>query len=372
MTTNAPITMLAAKFYGKGDLRVEQVDVQPVPKGEVKVRVAYLGICGSDLHEVYGGPLTCCPKGSPHPLTGGELPEILGHEFSGVIEQVGEEVQSLRKGQQVCIRPVVSCGTCKNCQAGNTSLCDVRIGLIGYNRPGGMAMYVNVPQENIHVVPDTIPLDIAALAEPLAVAWHAVECSDLRVGDTALVCGAGPIGALIARVLKARGCSKVFVSEPSDIRTEIARSCGADEVLNPIKTDVVSKVRELTGGAGVDIAFECAGNQNALDAALEATRARGRVVVVALWEKRATIDLFGSLLAKERFITASCCFVKRDMDAVLDALAQGKIKVDDLITSRIMLQDIVTGGLEVLKNDASQVKILVDMGKSIEHFSPSA
>ncbi|GAA5910077.1 2,3-butanediol dehydrogenase [Sporobolomyces salmoneus] len=367
-SNGTPSTMLAAKLYGKGDLRVEEVAVPAVQKGEVKVKVAYLGICGSDLHEVYGGPLTCCPKGSPHPLTGGELPEILGHEFSGVVEELGEGVGELNVGDKVCIRPVISCGQCDNCKAGNTSLCDTRIGLIGYNRPGGMAMYVNVPIENIHTIPEDVPLDIAALAEPLAVAWHAVECSDLREGDTALILGSGPIGALISRVLKARGCSKVFISEPSPIRTEIARSCGADSVLNPIKVNVVEEVRQLTGGRGVDIAFECAGNQNALDAALESTRARGKVVVVALWEKRATIDLFGSLLARERFITASCCFVRRDMDAVLEALTQGKIKVDDLITSRILLQDIVKDGLEVLKNDSSQVKILVDIEKSVEHW----
>ncbi|GAA5969223.1 hypothetical protein JCM3765_007247, partial [Sporobolomyces pararoseus] len=285
-------TMLAAKFYGRGDLRVEAVEVPPLKKGEVKVRVAYLGICGSDIHEVYGGPLTCCPQGSPHPLTGGELPEILGHEFSGVIEELGENAEGVKVGDKVCIRPVVSCGECENCQTGNTSLCDIRVGLIGYNRPGGMAMFVNIPLENIHIVPENVSLENAALAEPLAVAWHAVECSDLRQGDTALVCGAGPIGALIARVLKARGCSKVFISEPSPIRTEIARTCGADSVFDPIKVNVIDEIRKVTNGRGVDIAFECAGNQNALDAALEATRARGKVVVVALWEKRATIDLF--------------------------------------------------------------------------------
>ncbi|GAA6025210.1 hypothetical protein JCM11491_004865 [Sporobolomyces phaffii] len=356
--------MLAAKFYGRGDLRVEEVDIAAPRDGEVKIKVAFLGICGSDLHEVYGGPLTCCAQGSPHPLTGGELPEVLGHEFSGVVDECGPGVDSVRVGTKVCVRPVVSCGECDNCLAGDTALCDTRIGLIGYNRPGGMAIFVNVPVENVHVVPDNIPLDLAALAEPLAVAWHAVECSDLRPGDTALVCGAGPIGALIARVLKARGCSKVFISEPSPIRTEIARSCGADAVLNPLQEGVVDAVRALTRGRGVDVAFECAGNQNALDAAIESTRAKGRVVVVALWEKRATIDLFGSLLARERFVTASCCFVKRDMDAVLDALAAGKIQVDDLVTSRILLQDIVRDGLEVLKSDASQVKILVDMEQS--------
>ncbi|GAA5822350.1 hypothetical protein JCM5353_001581 [Sporobolomyces roseus] len=366
---STPSTMLAAKFYGRGDLRVEEVEVPALKEGEVRVKVAFLGICGSDLHEVYGGPLTCC-QGSPHPLTGGELPEILGHEFSGVLEELGEGVdgETFKTGQKVCIRPVVSCGHCDNCKSGDTSLCDTQIGLIGYNRPGGMAPYVNVPIENIHIVPENIPLDVAALAEPLSVAWHAVECSDLKPGETALVCGAGPVGALIARVLKARGCSSVFISEPSPVRTEIARSSGADSVLNPIQVDVVSEVRKLTGGRGVDISFECAGNQNALDAALNSTRARGRVVVVALWEKRATIDLFGSLLARERFVTASCCFVKRDMDQVLEALSQNKIKVDDLITSRIDLQDIVKDGLEVLKNDASQVKILVDMEKSVKRW----
>ncbi|GAA5995360.1 2,3-butanediol dehydrogenase [Rhodotorula paludigena] len=361
----APAMMQAMRYHGKPELRLEEVDVLPLKKGEVRVKVAFCGICGSDLHEVYHGPLTCCLPQAPHPLTGGAIPETLGHEFSGVIEEVGEGVAQdgrLNVGTRVCIEPVISCRSCPSCLVGDTPLCKTQFGLYGYSRPGGLAPYVNVKQTNVHVVPDNVPLDIAALAEPLSVAWHAVACSNFVAGESALVIGSGPIGALVTRVLKARGASAVYVSEPSSVRSAIATRCGADRVFNPLETDVVAAVRELTEGQGVHVAIDCAGTQRTFDAAIEGVRAKGRVVMVALWDKAKlpTVDMW-ALMAKERTITASCCFASRDMQEVLAALSSGQIRVDDLITDRIALSDVFDKGLEVLRKDPAQVKILVDL-----------
>ncbi|GAA6043935.1 hypothetical protein JCM8097_000910 [Rhodosporidiobolus ruineniae] len=367
----APTHVLSARFTGAPPVVVEEVPLEELQQGEVRIKVAFAGICGSDLHEVYHGPFTCCPVGSPHPLTNSTVPATLGHEFSGTIDELGEGVtdEKLKKGTKVTIEPVISCRNCSNCKAGDRPLCETRIGFFGYNRPGGLAPYVNVDVRNVHVVPDELPLDIAALAEPLSVSWHAVACSKFQAGETALVIGAGPIGALCVRVLKALGASKVFVSEPTTTRAEIATACGADAVFNPLEVDVVEEVKKLSpGGQGVNVAIDCAGTQRTFDAAVAATKAKGRVVMVALWMPsgpKPTIDM-SAVLFGEKIITGSCCFNSDDMKAVLAALASGQIKVDDLITSRILLQDIVEHGLESLRSNPSQVKILVDLEKSLE------
>ncbi|GAA5972970.1 hypothetical protein JCM11641_000345 [Rhodosporidiobolus odoratus] len=368
--SSTPTTMLAARYYGEPEVKVEQVEVVPLQKGEVRIRVAYAGICGSDLHEVYHGPFTCCAAGAPHPLTGSTVPATLGHEFSGTIDAVGEGVSAgLKVGTKVCIEPVISCLSCSSCKAGDRPLCDTRIGFFGYNRPGGLAPYVNVTEANVHVVPDGLTLDVAALAEPLSVAWHAVACSNFKAGESALVIGAGPIGAMVTRVLKSLGASSVYVSEPTPIRAKIASQCGADAVFNPLEQDVVSEVRKLTpDGQGVHVAIDCAGTQRTLDAAIAATRAKGRIVMVALWmpdAPRPSVDM-SALLFKERSLTGSCCFNSTDMKAVLSALSSGQIRVDDLITSRILLQDIVEKGLETLRKEPAQVKILVDLEASLK------
>ncbi|BGP19584.1 hypothetical protein JCM10213_009324 [Rhodosporidiobolus nylandii] len=382
----AETPMLAARYHGESTVRVEEVDLPALGKSEVLVKVAYAatlranaprppsvggtGICGSDLHEVYHGPFTCCPMGSPHPLTGATLPATLGHEFSGTIEEVGEGVsKSLKVGMKVCIEPVISCLNCSSCKSGDRPLCDTRIGFFGYNRPGGLAPYVNVTEGNVHVVPEGVPLDVAALAEPLSVAWHAVACSGFKAGESALVIGLGPIGALVTRVLKSLGASAVYVSEPTSVRGKIASQCGADAVFNPLEVDVVAEVRKLTpDGQGVNVAIDCAGTQRTLDAAIDATRAKGRIVMVALWmpdAPRPTVDM-SALLFKERILTGSCCFNASDMQNVLAALSSGQIRVDDLITSRILLQDIVESGLETLRKEPAQVKILVDLEASVK------
>jgi len=356
-------TQLAARMHGNSDLRVEQVPILPLAAGEVKVRVAYAGICGSDLHEVYHGPQTTCVCGSPHPLTGQTLPMTLGHEFSGTIAEVHPETSSrLKVGDKVCIEPIISCLECPNCLANLRPLCSKRIGFFGYNRPGGLAPFVNVTEKNCHVVPDGIPLDIAAMAEPLSVAWHAVRRARLQGDEKVLVLGSGPIGALITRVLKAQGIKFIAVSEPSSARAAIAKQCGADAVFNPMQQDVIAECKNLTDGRGVDVSFDCAGHQSTWEAALGATKTRGRIVVVALWSKAASTDMFKFVLSEQE-VTGSCCFTSEDMQEVLQALSKGSIKVDDLITGRIDLENIMKDGLEALMNEQRHVKILVNLEK---------
>jgi len=353
--------MRAAVLYGKEDLRIEDVPERPLAADEVKIKTAFLGICGSDVHEFFHCPHTTREKGNPHPLTGETLPIVLGHEWSGKIVEVGKNVDpKFQTGLKVCVEPVISCRQCGCCQSDNRPLCETGLAFYGYNRYGAGATFVNVAQSNVHILPDSIPLDVGAMIEPLSVAWHAVRRSGIQPGQTALVVGSGPIGAMVTKVLKARGAKWIAVSEPNTTRAQIGKNCGADVAYNPMKEDVVSLIREATGGQGVDIAFDCAGNQRTFDCAMDSTRPLGTIVNVALWSNRATIDL-QMLLWKERTLTASSCFSSQDMKEVIQAMAEGKLQLDDMISSKIRLEDIVEKGIRALVTEDFHTKILIDM-----------
>jgi len=356
--------MRAARFHGQKDIRVDEIDEPEVSKGQVKIKVAWNGICGSDLHEYLMGPMIAPGCGHPHPLTGETVPLTFGHEMSGTIVELGEGVDSVNFpiGKNVVVEPMVSCmqvDSCIQCHDGFYNICPklAIIGMSGFG--GGLGEFVVVKQEIAHVIPDNIPLDVAACIEPLAVAWHAVNRAHLKTGDTCLIVGGGPIGLFVLKVLKARGAGAVYVSEPAQARRKKATVHQADVVFDPFTTDVVSECKRLTDGDGVDIAFDCAGVQASLDCVIASTRPRGMIMNVALWEAKATFDPM-ALLATEKTYSACVCYTGVHKD-VIEAVARGHItNVEDLITSKITLEDVVAKGYEALVRDKdNQIKILV-------------
>ncbi|KAM0754984.1 GroES-like protein [Meredithblackwellia eburnea MCA 4105] len=351
--------MKAARFHGNQTVKLEEVDVPVLRPDEVKIKVAFAGICGSDCKEVHTRDgLTC--SFNPHPITGESLPIILGHEFSGEIVEKGSQVSSrLTVGANVCVEPVISCLKCDFCVRGERPLCS-QLGFFGYNRGGGFASYVNVTEYNCHVIPSNIPLKRAAFAEPLAVACRAVRKSGFKQGEKALVVGGGPLGLLIARLLKAKGAAWVGVSQSRGARAERALEGGADAIFHRAEVNVPREVHEATGG-GVHVAFECAGNQESLDTSIESTQPQGRVVVVGLWTTQPKLNI-QAVLFGERIVTGSCCAVADDFKEALEALSSGKVRVDDLITSTIRLEDIRSKGFDALDHDKAQIKIMVDLG----------
>jgi (R,R)-butanediol dehydrogenase/meso-butanediol dehydrogenase/diacetyl reductase len=247
--------MKAARFHARKDIRIEDIPEPELRAGAVKIDVAWCGICGTDLHEYLEGPIFCPAPGHPHPLSHEESPVTLGHEFSGTVSEVGQGVTGLAKGDNVVVEPYFVDGTCDMCQAGSYHLCR-QMGFIGLSGGGGgLSEKIVVDQQWVHPIGD-IPLDEAALIEPLSVAHHAVARSGVKAGDTALVGGSGPIGLLTAAVLKGMGVTTI-ISELTQARKEKATSSGvADHVLDPSKEDVPARVRELTGGTGADVAFD--------------------------------------------------------------------------------------------------------------------
>ncbi|KAF2466188.1 GroES-like protein [Lindgomyces ingoldianus] len=353
--------MRAARYYGKGDIRIEN-DVEEERCGEGKVRIApsYVGICGTDLHEFTGGP-TFAPL-KPHPITKETLPITLGHEFSGVVTEVGPGVNTLQVGQHVVVQPTLYCGTCSACLAGFENVC-YKGGFIGLSGSGGgLSDSVVVPAGSVLKLPGKIPLDIGALVEPLSVAWHAISAAHLTQESTVLVLGGGPIGLAVVQCLVALKTHKIILSEVSKSRQRFAREFGAHHVIDPKTNDLVAASKELSGSDGPDVVFDCAGVPASLATACQAVKARGTVVNVAIWEKEVPFQP-NMLVFKEAKYTAVLGYQREDFQAVIDHLANGSLKPEKMITSKIRLEDLVEGGIKALINDKeSHVKILVEVG----------
>ena len=351
--------MKAARYYNRGDIRIDDVPEPEVAPGTVGIDVAWCGICGTDLHEYLEGPIFAPAHGASHPISGESLPVTLGHEFSGVVYAVGEGVDDLEVGQHVVVEPYIirdDVDTGPESRDYHLSQDMNFIGLAG--RGGGLGEKIVVQRRWVHPVDPAVPLDQAALIEPLSVGYHAVERSGAKVGDVALVGGAGPIGLLTAAVLKALGVT-VAISEVSPLRRQKALESGvADHALDPAQVDVAEEVRRLTHGKGADVAFECTSVQAVLDTLMDALRPTGVLVVVSIWGKRADFDMH-KLVMKEIDLRGTIAYVNSH-PAVIKMVESGKIDLSPFITGKIGLEGLVDEGFDTLINrNESAVKILV-------------
>jgi (R,R)-butanediol dehydrogenase / meso-butanediol dehydrogenase / diacetyl reductase len=344
--------MRAARYHGVGDVRIEEV-AEPLPTdGEVQIEVAYNGLCGTDLHEVYDGPRAVPLQ--PHPLTGVRLPVILGHEAAGVVTRTGAGVTGLVEGDMVVIEPTRACGRCPECRSGRYNLCDI-LAFHGYSTDGGgLAEYTVIPQAMAHLVPAGMTAEQAAVVEPLAVAHHAIRRWDIRPGATALVMGGGPIGIGIVLGLRAVGIDEVIVVEPAADRRAVAEAFGAG-VIDPTGDDVAAQVRALTAGRGVTVAFETAGAATSFTSAVASTAKEGTVVVVASG-RHAVIAPLGLLLASEITIRTSYAYC-RDFPEVIALMTEGAYPLDGWV-STIPLDDLLAGFERLRRGEA--IKLLVD------------
>lgn len=317
----------------------------------------------TDLHEYLGGP-NFAPT-SPHPVTKDQIPITIGHEFSGVIKELGPDCPSnLRVGQKCAIQPTVYCGSCGACKVGAENAC-YNGGFIGLSGGGGgMSEEVVVPAIACLPLPENVGLDVGALVEPLSVAWHAVDASPIAEipGAKCLVMGGGPIGLAVIQCLLARGASKVISSEVAAKRQHFASQFGAHHVIDPRQYDIVTMSRELCGGLdGPDIVFDCAGVPQSLESACKAVRSRGTVINVAIWEKPVPFNP-NWLVFREAKYQAVLGYQRKDFAGVVDALGSGKIKPENMITSRIAMENLAEKGyMPLIHEKDDHVKILVDV-----------
>lgn len=351
--------MKAARYYGKEDLRIEEIEEPQVRPGTIKIRPAFNGICGSDLHLYFDGPIPPAPtETEPHPLSGETLPVTFGHEFSGVVEEIGDGVDGYEVGESVVVEPLMVDDDCPACLAGRYNACK-NMGFIGISGGGGgLSEHIVVEERWVHKIGD-LPLDEAALIEPLAVALHGVKETGAEPGEVAVVGGAGPIGLLTAAVLKAYGLS-VIISEISTARRSMAQSTNvADVIVDPGKEDLIQVVNDYTKNAGADLAFDCAGAAPLISGLLETLRPGGRLEVVALHARPIELDITGQIQMQELSLSASMGYANNHEEAI--ALArEGKVNLKPFITSRISLDDVVEKGLKRLTEEGqTEIKILV-------------
>ena len=349
--------MKAARFNGPKDIEITDIPAPVLRAGAVAIDIAWCGICGTDLHEYLEGPIFIPAKGHPHPLTHEQEPVTMGHEFSGTVSAVGEGVDDITVGEHVVVEPYFVCGACAPCRERRYNLCTTMgfIGLAGGG--GGLSEKIVVERRWVHPVGD-IPLDEAALIEPLSVGHHAFVRSGAKAGDVAFVGGAGPIGLLLAAVLKAEGLT-VIVSELSAARKAKALSTGvADHVLDPSTDDIAARVLEITGGLGADVCFECSSVNAVLDQLLVVVKPGGVVVNVSIWAERASIDM-QAIVLKEIDLRGTIAYCN-DHPATIKLVQDGKVHLAPFITAKIPLDRLVADGFDALiHHNETAVKILV-------------
>lgn len=348
--------MKALQLYGHRDIRLDDVPMPKPMAGWSVVKVFQSSICHSDLRE-WEGPSYIGRTGKPNPITGVYFPVILGHEFSGEIVEMNGAREGFKVGDRVAPDGCIYDGTCFSCQFGRYNLCD-NGGVLGFDAHGSHAQYVAVPNYSLYAIPDAMSNEHGALIEPLAVAVHGIRQGKTRVGDVVTIIGAGMIGLCAAMVARASGASQVILSEVLAGRRERARKMGF-EVIDPADGDVGAQVRQLTRGHGADVALDCVGIEASLNAALAVTRKAGRVVIVGIFTKDPVINI-ARVGVDEVELVGSLAYA-HDFDAAIALAADRRVDLDNLITGRIALRDIIPDGFERFERDANEhLRIIVD------------
>jgi len=330
-------TMKAAVWTSTDQIQVTDLPMPEVPAGWALVKVAYNGICGTDLAILHG----------KHPRA--SAPLVMGHEVSGWVERAGASGPAA--GTLVVVEPLISCGECRSCKNGLAHVCRT-LGLYGIDSPGGMAQYVALPPEVLHPVPDGVDPRTATLAEPLAVAVHAVELSEMRAGSIVAVYGAGPIGILTALVARHAGAGEVIITEPSPWRRQVAAELGFTVV--PAGSTMEQTLAHLTDGEGADITFDTAAHPSVAAELTAVTRVRGRIVVVGVYKQPAALDL-QSVCFKEQTIVGVRVYTPQDVTWAIDLIASGVLGLERFPTRSFALTDVVaafdaaTSGQDCLK-----------------------
>jgi len=318
--------MNAIVYEGEGKVSSRHTPIPSPEDGEALIRVAFGGICGTDLNILSGKH----PRARP--------PLVLGHEFSGTIVEIkGVFDGDLKMGQRVAIMPYLSCGLCRPCREGYPHVCR-SLRVIGVDRDGGFAEYVTVPYEQVFPLKDTVPLRRGALVEPLAVGVHILNRMQPQLGDVAVVLGCGPIGLLLAFLLRKSGIQKVYLSEVNEFRISRARDLGF-EVIHGAETDLVGFVSERTDGNGADIVFEVAGVADTIGKVVQLTRPHGKVMLVGAHKEPPRIDVRNAVFKELTFLTSRVA-TNRDFQTAVDMMAEEEAaELEKVITHEFSLAE---------------------------------
>ncbi|MFC5791701.1 Zn-dependent alcohol dehydrogenase [Agromyces tardus] len=343
--------MLTAAYTGNATIDIAEAEPTPPAPGQVQLEVAYVGLCGTDLHILHGSMDARV-----------QTPLVFGHEMSGTIASVGDGVEGWAPGDRVTVMPLAWDGTCPACLAGNQHICQ-NLDFIGIDSPGALQARWNVPADTLVALPADIAMDAAALVEPVAVAVHDVRRSELTPGDRVVVIGGGPIGVLIATVARAFG-AEVAVIELDPARRAQIGALGF-EALDPRETDQVAWVEQWTGGAGADVVFEVSGAAAAVLGATDLAKVRGTIVVVAIHPTPREINL-QRVFWRELRILGARVYQRTDFERAVELIADGTIPTSVLITKVVPLAETRAAFDDLEGGRAMKVLVDVQAGQPAE------
>ncbi len=338
--------MRALVFYARNDIRLEDVPEPEIAPGEVKIRVTNTSICATDIEEWKYGPTYIT-----------STPTVMGHEVSGYVVEIAAGTSGLSAGDRVIVDNVLVCGVCYWCLSGSQATCP-NMEVAGLGRDGGLAEFMTWPADHLIKLPDSVKDDEAPLLEPATVAVHAVRRSGVRVGESVAVLGVGTVGALTLQAFKAAG-AVVYAVDVRESSLQMAARLGADEVVDASRGDAGERLRERTGGVGPDIVVETAGAaQTPLDA-FDWVRRAGTVVLVGIYAAKPEAD-FNVVVGKELRVIGSVAAGTGDMAAAVRMVADGKIRLGELVSDRISLERVIPDGFERMAAESKDVfRILV-------------
>lgn len=339
--------MKAAVVTAVSQLELLDIPVPELNEGEALVKVKYTGICGTDIHVMHG----------KHPTA--KFPVVTGHEFVGEVVQVkGKGAEKFKTGDQVVVQPYFSCGTCEPCAKGMDNVC-AELAFMGAHVNGSFAEYTKVLTRKMYKIPEGLSLELAALTEPIAVAVHDVRNSGLKVGESALIIGGGPIGMLIAMVARHAGASKVIISEISEYRRKFAESLGFTTV-NPLVPEFDDTLRKITANKGFNVVYEVSGAKPSIKTAVDHAAIAGTVMVVGMTSEPYPIEL-SKIFAKELNVKGVRIHSQYSFIGAIELLRSGELNNEfKTMISKIFKLDDINAAFAYAQSGGDFFKILIE------------
>jgi len=347
--------MKAGILYNDRDIRLGDAPDPQIKPDEVLVENVFAGICGTDLH-IYRGEFHNRVK----------FPSIQGHEFGGIVRQVGKAVQGLEVGDRVVVDPIISCHACPACLSGHLNACRT-LKLLGVDLDGGFGQYVAAPASHVYLLPDSIPMQYAPMVEMYGLGHHVLLRGQVQPGETVVILGAGKLGLSVLDVLcHSASAALTIVADLQPFRLETARKVGADAVINIEQEDPLERVLEITRGVGADCVIECvghyhevAGREAPLQQAVKMIRTAGRIVTAGLGEQLSAVH-FKTLVLKEAQIIASRVTLG-EFPRAIRLMSKGLVHPELLVTDQMPLRDVTAAFAKVDRDDPSTIKVVLDV-----------
>jgi L-iditol 2-dehydrogenase len=325
---------------------IEEVPVPQPGQGEARIAVEVCGVCGSDIHAYVG----------KHPFI--SCPIVPGHEFSGVVEALGEAPDGLRLGMRVIVEPGLTCGECEPCRSGRYNICE-RLRVIGCQATGAQAEFITVPAAKVIPIPDAMTFEQGALVEPTAVAVHALRRARIGEARRLLIGGAGTIGLQVLQVARALGVPEIIITDVIETRLDLSRRLGAAYAVNPREHSLADFFREKYGTErAVDLAMECVGAAATMKQCITSVKKGGQVVVVGVFGEEVPVPM-GLVQDREIELLGTLMYVRADFEEARDLIAGGKVKTEPLITRRAALEELPEVMDAIIANPSANIKNLI-------------